>query len=220
MIEYIELILFAGSFIFLIALGFNYDGIMSSLNKILKKLNGYLPGTTKEQDVTIIKTYKLDTALKILFLIGLFFITEDYEVGKGQGLRGPFSSALILLLYWSLFFFGVHKVQIIEGKTVIVYRLLWKKKVKIKNIKTISETLGYYKVVHSSGSFRFTDFITGSSGLVSNLVSCNHEIQVIKFSHRKFYNNPMGLNLAFGLIEKAILLLGCIALIFFYYINN
>jgi hypothetical protein len=219
MIENWELILVVLAFAFLVALGFSYDTIMNPIKKFFSWFYNCLPSAIKSKGKSTDKTYTLDTALKVLFLVGLFFITQDYEFGKGQGLQGPIKAALTLTIYWCLFVFGIHKLQIIESKTIIAHRLLWKKQVEIQDIKSISETLGYYKVVHANGCFRFTDFISGSSSLVSSLVTINNKIQIIKFSYRDFYKNPIGLSLTIGLLEIAFILIGCIALIIWFYIK-
>lgn len=166
------------------------------------------------------KRYSLDPLLLGLFFLGLYIITYDFEFGKGSGIHSAEKVLLGLVIMWSLLFFGIYKIVVSNDKTITTFRLLRKQSILIAEITSIQQTLGYYKVSHKAGVFRFTDLLTGSTGLVNSLVAINPEINYQKFELKDLYKNPMGSGFLLGFIETAIIIGIIIWIIVRFYINS
>lgn len=176
--------------------------------------------TEFEKDENLLKISGMDPLLKLTFLFFLVFATLTYRPGEGSGLHGPEEITIILIILWLLFFFGIHKITLFKNNTLITHRLVKKTNIPIDEIISIKQTLRWYKVTHKKGVFRFSDLLTGSTGMVNSFVHINPKIKYEKFDFKDLKWDPMGLGFFVNFIEVGIILCLIIGLVVWHYIKN
>ena len=175
----------------LLSLWFLFAKMISPLFMLIYEKIRSIISRPRRQTSGNVKTYDLPKEHKGLILFFLVFVTYSVIAGE-HGWRGPADTYIMFGIIWSIFLCQIYKVEIIDDRKLIFYRVIKNTEININDVYSLVEGLRYHRLYHKKGTLHLDHFISNLTAFRGTIMSLNPEITTESISLKNFYKDWWG----------------------------
>ncbi len=147
--------------------------------------------------------------------LGIFMVcyTSYCAIAQDHSIGGPISTYILFALSWALFLFQIHKIELVDERYLVFYRVAKKTKIEIKNITHSIDGIRYYRLYHDKGSSYLNPMILGIESFKNKIQSINPSIKQTELTGSNLHKDIWGSGVLLHYLIFGVVIIGLLGFI-------